>query len=235
VEYYLQQIHALDPVLVLVLVFSFAFLENLFPPSPSDLMIVAAGSLVGIEHVGFMSTLLCATAGSVGGFLVMYKVGEWFGLRIVERGRIKYLPVDSIHTVEAWFGKYGYWVVVVNRFLTGTRAVVSFFAGMSRLRFGLTTILCAISALCWNAILVGGGYYLGKNWERIGFYLTTYSQVVTTVVVLAVLILVARYFMKRNEKKPRPLPADGSHAHATHPKGTGAKRRVRRSKKGKHE
>jgi membrane protein DedA with SNARE-associated domain len=232
VESLFQQIQSLDPLLVLVFVFGFAFLENLFPPSPSDLMIVAAGSIVGMGAVGFLPTLLCATAGSVGGFLVMYRLGVWFGLKYIEGGRIKYLPVESIRKVEEWFGRYGYWVVVVNRFLTGTRAVVSFFAGMSRLRLGLTTVLCAVSALLWNAILIAGGYYLGRNWERIGFYLTTYSQIVTTIVVTVVVVVVVRYLMTRNEKKARAR-SEGIHPHGAH--GKRDRRGFRRRRKGKHE
>jgi membrane protein DedA with SNARE-associated domain len=234
VESLFQQIQSLDPLLVLIFVFGFAFLENIFPPSPSDLMIVAAGSIVGMGGVGFVPTLLCATAGSVSGFLVMYRFGAWFGIKYVEGGRIKYLPVESIRKVEEWFSRYGYWVVVVNRFLTGTRAVVSFFAGMSRLRLGLTTVLCAVSALLWNAILVSGGYYLGRNWERIGVYLNTYSQIVTTIVVIVVAVIVVRYFMQRNEKKARAR-SGGTTPHATHRKATVRRRRFRRPRKGSHE
>jgi membrane protein DedA with SNARE-associated domain len=162
----------------------------------------------------------------------MYRLGVWFGLKYIEGGRIKYLPVESIRKVEEWFGRYGYWVVVVNRFLTGTRAVVSFFAGMSRLRLGLTTVLCAVSALLWNAILISGGYYLGRNWERIGFYLTTYSQIVTTIVVTVVVVVVVRYLMKRNEKKAHAR-SEGIHPDGAH--GKGGRRRFRRRRKGKHE
>ena len=196
-EEFLLSLNSFDPLLVYALVFGFAFLENLFPPSPSDLVIVAGGTLVGIEHVGFVPMLACATAGSVGGFLVMYKAGAWFGVSIVERGKLRYLPIEAIRKVEAWFARYGYWVVVVNRFLTGTRAVVSFFAGMSGLLFGRTTLLCTISALVWNSILIWGGWTVGRNWQLIGFYLGTYSQAVTALLILVAIVLVIRYFRNR--------------------------------------
>ncbi len=51
-------------------------------------------------------------------------------------------------------------------------------------------------------MLMTGGYFLGRNWERIGFYLTTYSQVVTTIVVIVVVVIVVRYLMRRNERRP---------------------------------
>jgi membrane protein DedA with SNARE-associated domain len=197
VEEFFRLLNSIDPVWVYVLIMSVAFVENIFPPSPSDIMIVAAGSLVGMGQLDFLVTLLAATTGSTLGFVVMYKIGDWFGDHIVERGKIKFLPLDSVHKVEKWFTRYGYLIIVINRFLTGTRAVVSFFAGMSELKLVPTSFLCFVSALFWNAILVACGYYLGQNWDRIGFYLNTYSQGVTAVAITAVLLLVARYIYNR--------------------------------------
>ncbi len=200
-----QFLSTLDPLYVYALVLGLALVENLFPPSPSDIMIVAAGSLIGLGQVDFLITLLSATAGSTLGFIAMYKVGDWFGDHILEQGKIKFLPVEAVFKVERWFRKYGYAIIVVNRFLTGTRAVVSFFAGMSELKLVPTTLLCFVSALLWNAILIGLGFYLGQNWDRIGFFLTTYSQAVTTLVIIVVLVLIARYiYSKTNGRKQKP-------------------------------
>ncbi len=76
---FFQYLNSIDPLVVYGLVLGFAFVENLFPPSPSDMMIIAAGSLVGIGKLDFVATLLVATAGSTIGFVMMYKVGDWFG------------------------------------------------------------------------------------------------------------------------------------------------------------
>jgi membrane protein DedA with SNARE-associated domain len=199
-EEFIQEILGLSPALILLVVFCFAFIENVFPPSPSDIMIVAAGSLVGAGTLGFVETLLVATAGSTLGFVAMYKIGDWFGHHILEEGKIRFIPAESVHKVEAWFRRYGYWIIVANRFLAGTRAVVSFFAGLSKLNLPVTTLLCLVSALAWNSILVSGGYVLGHNWERITFYLTGYAQVVTAIVIVVVLILIAKYLYKRNNR-----------------------------------
>lgn len=194
-------LQSLDPLLVCFLIFLMAFLENLFPPSPSDVMIVLGGALVGFGRVGFAEVLLSATAGSVTGFMLMYKIGDWFGDHILERGKISFIKVSTVHKVEEWFRKYGYWVIVINRFLTGTRAVVSFIAGMSELKFAVTTLLCAVSALTWNTILVGSGYMLGQNWQHIEVYLSTYSQVVTGIIILAAIAFTVRYFVKRKKEE----------------------------------
>jgi membrane protein DedA with SNARE-associated domain len=193
----LGYLQAQDPLVVCFFMFAIAFIENIFPPSPSDVMIVFGGALVGFGNLGFPAALLSATAGSVAGFMVMYKIGDWFGDHILEQGKIKFINIDTVRKVEIWFQKHGYWVIVINRFLTGTRAVVSFIAGMSEMKFGITVVLCGVSALVWNAILIASGYYLGSNWEKIQYYLNAYSRVVTIIVVLVLGFFLVRYLVQK--------------------------------------
>jgi membrane protein DedA with SNARE-associated domain len=196
----LHTIQALDPLVIYAVVFLIAFAENIFPPLPSDMAIVVAGSLAVVGSVSFAGVLILATAGSTVGFVTMYFVGHWFGDHILERGRISFIPVEGVRKVEDWFAAHGYWIIVANRFLAGTRAVVSFVAGMSEMDIRKTTVLSAISSLAWNAILVGSGYALGHEWERIGFYLMTYSRAVTAVVIVVVLVLAVRFLVVRRRK-----------------------------------
>jgi membrane protein DedA with SNARE-associated domain len=175
-----------------------SYIENIFPPSPSDVVVVFGGALAAMGQGNFLAALCAGTFGSTLGFLTMYAIGKWFGNKILEAGKIRFIPLESVKKVEQWFQRYGYWIIIANRFLAGTRAVVSFFAGMSELNLTKTTILSFFSALAWYGILVYAGYSLGKNWEKIGWYLSTYSQVVTAVVIVIVLILLARYLYKKN-------------------------------------
>ncbi len=198
VEQFILTIQSLDPLWVYVVVFAIAYIENVFPPSPSDTVIVVAGSLVGLGRVGFVETLLIATLGSTLGFVTTYKVGHWFGARILEQGKIKFIPLEAVKKVEDWFQKYGYWIIVANRFLSGTRAVVSFFAGMSELNLMKTTVLCFVSALVWNAILITGGFYVGRNLEEL---VSTYSIIITGILVAGVLIWLGRMYFKNRKTK----------------------------------
>jgi membrane protein DedA with SNARE-associated domain len=197
VEELIRRLSALNPMWVYLSVSVFAFLENILPPLPSDALVLFVGSLVGVGTIDFTAALIATTIGSTAGFVVMYKVGDWFGLKILETGKVPFIPVDKVHKVEGWFRRYGYFLIVVNRFLTGTRAVVSFFAGMSELPLTATTILSFVSALVWNFLLLFAGRELGENRQVIGFYLATYSKAVTLVIVLIVLLLALSYAYKR--------------------------------------
>ena len=199
IEFVFNFLLSLDLIWIYAVIFLVAYIENLFPPSPSDIMIVAGGYLVGIGKVDFISTLVIATIGSTAGFMTMYKIGDWFGLSIIEKKRLKFLPIERIHKVEHWFRHYGYWLIVINRFLSGTRAIVGFFAGMSEVKFFPTAILCFVSALLWNGILLYLGTLLGENWKAIDSYLSTYSQIVTVIVIIG--IAVGLYFLLPKKAK----------------------------------
>ena len=202
-ESIIAYLEGLNPFWVYVFVFGIAFIENLIPPSPSDVLVVFAGSLIWGGNINFPSVLIAATLGSTLGFVTMYKIGDWFGAKILDQGKIPFFPPAAVRKVESWFNRYGYWLIVVYRFLAGTRAVVSFFAGMSRLHLGTTTALSCVSALAWNAGLVTAGYYLGTQWNTIGLYLGTYSKVITVLLVLTGIVYAGRllYRRKRMQKE----------------------------------
>ena len=197
-EDFINHLAQINPMWVYVAVAAIAYIENIFPPFPSDVVVVFAGSLVGLGTIDFTSVLLLATVCSTLGFMSMYKIGDWFGDNILEAGKMKFLPREGVIKVESWFQRYGYFVIIANRFLAGTRAVVSFFAGMSELSLPKTTILSFLSALTWNFILLLAGQKLGQNWQAISFYLETYSKTVTTIIIIVVLILVARYLYRKS-------------------------------------
>ena len=102
--------------------------------------------------------------------------------------------------MEGLFQRYGYGVIVANRFLAGTRAIVSFFAGMSRMDLWRTTLLSAISAGIWNAILLSLGKFFAGNWREVANYLQLYSVVVSLVIGGALVIFLWRFLRKRRQQ-----------------------------------
>lgn len=205
-EEFVQSLANLNPFWIYAAIAGIAYIENIFPPFPSDVVVVFAGSLIGLGTIDFTAALLLATGGSTLGFMTMYKIGDWFGDHILEAGKLRFIPRESVLKVEGWFRKYGYLVVVANRFLAGTRAVVSFFAGMSELSFSLSVVLSFLSALLWNSILLAAGRAVGKNWREIGSYLETYSAIITAIITVGLIIVVVRWFLRRGSQTNNPSP-----------------------------
>lgn len=208
IEQGINWLQQLPPAGVLVLMFLIAYVENIFPPSPSDVLLVFAGTLIGIGTIGFVPSLLVSTLGGTLGFMTAYAFGRYFERHVVEGRFGRYLPLAAINQVERLFQRFGYGVIVANRFLAGTRALVSFVAGMSRMNLPATTTLCALSAAAWNAMLLYLGMAFGKNWRRAGEYLSIYSSVVTVIVLIIISVYAWRYFRRRRQSRSAPAAND---------------------------
>ncbi|GIK60239.1 MAG: DedA family protein [Ignavibacteriota bacterium] len=195
----LSRIATFPPFWIYITLFFFAFIENVFPPSPSDFVTVVGGTLIGTGDINFLLALSFATLGSILGFSLMFYIGATVDKKLIHSGKFRFIPVESLNKVETWFRKYGYVIVVVNRFMPGTRAVISFFAGISNLDPKRTIALCLISALFWNAILLYLGFIFGDNVESVDKYLTTYSNIVIVVTIVIILFFIVRYFFRKRK------------------------------------
>ena len=111
----LNQISTFSPIWIYITLFLFAFVENVFPPSPSDLVIVIGGTLIGAGDLNFILSLIFATLGSITGFMLMFYIGSTVDRKVIHSGRFKFIPIDAIEKVETWFRKYGYLIIVANR------------------------------------------------------------------------------------------------------------------------
>ncbi len=191
---------SINPWWLYLLVFSIAYIENLFPPFPSDVIVAFAGSVSAIGSASIPLLIIMAVTGSTFGFVTMYFIGKLAGNKLLETGKIKFISVNAVIKVEHWFQKYGYWLIVINRFLAGTRAIISFFAGMSELDLKKTIILSAVSALVWNMILIYLGYAVGHNIDRIGEYLTLYNKWVLSILAGIIFIFAVRYLFRKFRK-----------------------------------
>lgn len=178
---------AINPFLILLTAFFFMFLENIFPPSPSDVILLFLGSLVGFGRIDFTVLLIVSAFGSILGFMSMFYVGKFFGERIVDEGKLKFVKREAIEKVRLWFNKYGYLVVVANRFLSGTRAVISFFAGFSELSAVKSTVLAGISATVWNFLIIWIGMSLGKNWRQATVFFELYWKLILAILIFVVI------------------------------------------------
>ena len=190
----------LDPVLIYIVLFLFAFIENVFPPSPSDVVVVIGASLIASTTMGYMPVLFITSFGSSLGFLLMYLVGKYGGEKIIRRGKLSFITEESLSKTDIWFNKWGYKLILANRFMPGTRSVISFFAGVYELEVLKTFILASISAFVWNAIIIYLGMAVGNNVEIIDYYLSTYSLLGTVLTIIIILLFVIRYFYKKKKK-----------------------------------
>jgi membrane protein DedA with SNARE-associated domain len=199
IEHILEFISQLAPFWIYVALFFFSFIENVFPPSPSDLVVIVGGSLIGTGELHFIPTLIITTIGSVIGFMTLFFIGTQLDRKVIQAGKIKFISIEALTKVELWFKKWGYWIILANRFLPGTRSVISFFAGLSELDFRKTAVLATISALIWNAVIIYLGVIFGNNIEIIDRYLSTYKNIAWIITGLVVAVIALRLIFKKRK------------------------------------
>lgn len=200
-ENLLNTLNTFNPILIYIIILIIPFIENVFPPSPSDTIIVVAGSLIVDHTIHFIPALILTSIGSEMGFLFLYYLGTQTDRKVIQRGHLRFINRQTLDTAEKWFNKYGIIIILFNRFISGVRSVISFFAGMSELDFKVTLVFSIISATVWNIILLTLGILFGENVQLVDKYLNTYYQVVIIILIVVAVLYSIRYFYKKRKSK----------------------------------
>ncbi|MEW6702611.1 MAG: DedA family protein [Bacteroidota bacterium] len=197
----ISYISTLDPALIYAALFFFAFIENIIPPAPNDFLVLFGATLIAKSTLGLIPVLALTGTGSTLGFILMYLIGEFLGEKLLRSGRFKFIKKESLDKADLFFHKYGYNIILINRFLPGTRAVVSFFSGVHKLKPSRTFVYATISSLLWNTLLIFLGIKLGENLELVDYYLSEYSQIILAITTLIIVFVLIRFLLKKKKSK----------------------------------
>lgn len=177
------------------------FLENVFPPIPSELVLPYAGFLVGRGTISWFEALLSSTVGSVLGAVVLYALGRYGGRPVILRyRRLLRFSERDLDRADAWFDRHGPKIVFFARMVPLARSIVSLPAGWSQMPMGRFLVLTTLGTVAWNSLLIGGGFLLGENYERVGEVADTYSNVILAVTVVATVALVVWWLRRRPQR-----------------------------------
>ncbi len=174
------------------------FLENVFPPIPSELIMPAAGYAANKGTMGLVAVIIAGTAGSVLGGLPLYYFGTIFDqkrLLVLTQKYGKYFLVTTNDVVNAqtWFDKYGKSVIFFGRMIPAIRSLISIPAGMARMPMTPFLVLTTLGSAIWTTLLAYAGYILGANYEKVESYIAPISKgVVVTVLLIAAIIAFMR-------------------------------------------
>jgi len=175
---------SLGPEWFYLALFVSAYIENIFPPVPGDTVVVFAAYIVGRSQQRFVGVFIATTLGSVSGFMTYYWIGRLFHPEYFIRRNFRILPAASFESAGRWFQRWGNWVILLNRFLSGIRSVISIVCGLYRLPWPRVLALCSIGCAIWNLALIWAGYLLGANWRMIDAILHQYSRILLIIGVL---------------------------------------------------
>ncbi|HEX9844770.1 MAG TPA: DedA family protein [bacterium] len=186
--------------------FAAALVENVLPPVPGDTVVVFGGYLAGLGRLSLPVAYAMVTFGSWCGFMTYYLLGRWLGRSGVHDLLGRWIPPATLARGEEWVRRHGHWAVLANRLLAGARSVISLAAGFVRMPAGLVGALALASSMLWNVLLVGGGYWIGEEWQRVIALLRAYEQAVLFAVACVAVILLVRYWRRRSRARMGTRP-----------------------------
>jgi membrane protein DedA with SNARE-associated domain len=183
-----------------------AIIENLLPPIPGDTITVFGAFLVGTGRLSYLLVYASTTTGSVVGFMILVFIGRFLEREFFMKKNYRFFSASSIVAAENWFARYGYFVVLANRFLPGIRSVISLVSGITRLNLLKVSLLSMISAAVWNLIWIEIGFLLGNKWqivrEKAGSLIGGYNIIVGAITaMIAICFIIYKIIKKRREKK----------------------------------
>ena len=175
-------------------------IESVVVPIPSELVLPFAGFLVAFpenlepltgQPWNLWLTILVGTVGATVGALIAYAIGYYGGRPLLLRwGRYLLIDPVDLDKTEAWFDRHGAVAAFLARMVPVVRSLVSFAAGIARMRLVPFVIFTFLGSLPWTAALVIAGYGLGENWETIGTWLKRFEYVVLALLVIGVIVFV---------------------------------------------
>ncbi|WGS73226.1 DedA family protein [Pseudanabaena galeata CCNP1313] len=182
------------------------FLENLFPPIPSELIMPLAGYTATFPNtqIQVIPAIAAGVIGTILGAIPWYYAGLILGQQRLQllAGRYgKWIGIsgEDIEKSVNWFQKHGTKAVLFGRLVPGIRTLISIPAGISKMSVVPFFLYSTIGTIVWVTFLTYAGYFLGKNYKLVEDYI----DVITKVIVFGVLLAIAAFIGYRLWKRSR--------------------------------
>lgn len=166
------------------------FLENLFPPMPSEVIMPVAGFAAARGDLNIIGVVAAGTAGSVAGALPWYWLGAKFGMkrlcRLADRhGRWLTISPADVHNAQRWFDRHGILAVLAGRMIPTVRTLISVPAGIVHMPMGRFLACTTLGSAAWTAVLAAAGYVLESQYDLVAEWMDPATKVIIAAIVLA--------------------------------------------------
>jgi membrane protein DedA with SNARE-associated domain len=177
------------------------FIETIFPPIPSEVIMPLAGIEAARGSMSIWGVIASGTTGAMLGNTAWYFLARALGvdrLRPFVRRWGRWLTVTwrDVERADKWFDRKGWLFIMIGRMTPSIRSLVSVPAGLFEMPLKTFLIASTVGTLGWTTLLALLGQKLGENYEAIGAYL---GPVSTGVIVLMALYYVFRVIRWRAE------------------------------------
>ena len=181
------------------------FLENLIPPIPSELIMPLGGFYVHQGQLNFLPVVLAGLFGTVIGALPWYGIGRLVNEERLEQwlesnGRWIGIKPQELARSRKWFNKYGVNLVFWGRLVPGIRTLISVPAGVELMPISPFLVWTTAGSLIWTLFLTITGFYLGDSYKNIEKWISPFSSIFKTIIVVSISIAVITFIYRTLRK-----------------------------------
>ena len=148
-------------------VFLLVAVENIFPPIPSEVILLFGGALTATAlggKLGMVGMIVAATLGALVGAVSLYYIGKILKVERLKKlvsgkpGKVLRLKPADIERADSWFDNKGNITVLFCRCVPILRSLISIPAGMSEMPMGRFLVYTVLGSAVWNTVLVVIGH-----------------------------------------------------------------------------
>jgi membrane protein DedA with SNARE-associated domain len=180
----------------------FMFLENVFPPIPSEVVMPSAGFAARRGELTVWGVWLAGSAGSLLGVIPWYFLGKWVGTDRLKAWADRYgkwltIRRRDIERADSWFDRYDAAAVFFGRLIPGIRTLISLPAGFAEMPFARFIAYSAVGTALWAGFLTGVGWWVGENYHAVAKYIGW----IATAVLVALVVAFSGWVIRRRHER----------------------------------
>jgi membrane-associated protein len=186
-------------VLTYGILFIIVFAETGFvvtPFLPGDSLLFAAGAIAAIGSLNIWFIVFILILAAIFGDTANYWIGHFFGQKIVDNPKIKFINQEHIDKTEQFYKKHGGKTIVLARFVPIIRTFAPFVAGVGTMHYGQFIKYNVIGGTIWVSLFTLAGYFFGN----LQFVKDNFHYVIFAIIFLSLIPMVYEYF--QNKKHP---------------------------------
>jgi membrane protein DedA with SNARE-associated domain len=149
------------------ILFAVVLAEQIGLPLPALPFLIAAGALVGTGQMELGMAVGSAILAALVGDRLWFELGRRRGRRLLNRlGRVSLTLAACARRTEAFFGRYGAWLLIVAKFVPGLSATAPTLAGIVGLSLPQFLWYDSLGTMLWVASGITLGYAFSSELEQ---------------------------------------------------------------------
>jgi membrane protein DedA with SNARE-associated domain/rhodanese-related sulfurtransferase len=162
-------------------------LQQLGLPIPAVPTMMVAGALAVSGRIDLLAALAVAVAASLVADLLWFWAGRRYGYTVLRfLCRVSLSPDTCVRQTEGIFERWGFYSVVVSKFVPGFSTVAPPIAGALSMRVGAFALASIASAVLWAGAAMGAGALFANEIDAALTWMTSHLPLASAVVAVVV-------------------------------------------------